>query len=75
MCHGKHRSMYLLAVVGLVIALTFNVNPLFLIVLAVCPLMMVFMMRSMNNEGTSEDHTGHGCEHDPSQRDHPATRW
>jgi type III secretory pathway component EscV len=72
MCHGKHRSMYLVAVVGLVIALAFNVNALFLVVLAICPLMMIFMMRSMNNVGTREDHSAGDCQHDRSHRDHPA---
>ena len=37
--------------------------------LLVCPLMMVFMMRGMSGGG--EDHTGHGCEHDPTRRVEP----
>ena len=38
----------------------------FAIVLA-CPLMMLFMMKGMAGmHGGSEDHTGHGCEHDPT---------
>ena len=45
----------------------------FAIVLA-CPLMMVFMMRGMAGmHGTGEDHTGHGCEHDPTHRAEPPT--
>ena len=35
--------------------------------LLVCPLMMVFMMRGMSGSH-SEDHTGHGCEHDPTRK-------
>ena len=31
----------------------------------VCPLMMFFMMRGMGSMNSGEDHTGHGCEHDP----------
>jgi Flp pilus assembly protein TadB len=39
----------------------------FVFVLA-CPLMMVFMMRGMAGSRDREDHTGHGCEHDPTGR-------
>ena len=43
----------------------------FAIVLA-CPLMMLVMMRGMGGmHGESEDHTGHGCEHDPNRRAEP----
>ena len=48
-----------------------------LAVLLVCPLMMFFMMRGMAGmHGTAaEDHTGHGCEHDPTRTaDPPASR-
>lgn len=34
--------------------------------LLACPLMMVFMMRGMGGMHSGEDHTGHGCEHDPT---------
>ncbi len=33
----------------------------------VCPLMMVVMMRGMGGMHGREDHTGHGCEHDPAR--------
>jgi hypothetical protein len=43
-------------------------------VLLACPLMMVFMMRGMAGmHGRSEDHTGHGCEHDPTRPAEPPT--
>ncbi len=37
-------------------------------ILLVCPLMMIFMMKGMSGKAGSdkEDHTGHGCEHDPT---------
>ena len=42
----------------------------FALVLA-CPLMMVFMMRGMSGNHGHEDHTGHGCEHDPTRKAEP----
>jgi hypothetical protein len=43
----------------------------FAIVLA-CPLMMIFMMKGMGGmHGSGEDHTGHGCEHDPTRTAEP----
>jgi choline-glycine betaine transporter len=45
----------------------------FAIVLA-CPLMMIVMMRGMggmHGNSNNEDHTGHGCEHDPTRRAEP----
>ena len=41
-----------------------------------CPLVMVFMMRGMaGHHAGPEDHTGHGCEHDPTrQADSPASK-
>ena len=41
--------------------------------LLICPVMMFFMMRGMG--GTQgEDHTGHGCEHDPTRPTDRSTR-
>ena len=41
----------------------------FAIVLA-CPLMMFVMMRGMAGmHDQGEDHTGHGCEHDPARHE------
>lgn len=42
----------------------------FLFLLA-CPLMMVFMMRGMGGMHGGEDHTGHGCDHDPTRTPAP----
>ncbi len=42
----------------------------------ICPLMMVFMMRGMGAMGGMhgrEDHTGHGCEHDPTREAESST--
>lgn len=44
--------------------------------LAICPVMMFFMMRGMGGMGGSqdEDHTGYGCEHDPTRTAERPTR-
>ena len=75
MCHGNRKSnLMMLGVAGLalVLALAFGINPAYVLILAVCPLMMIFMMRSMGGTTSSEKHTGHGCEHDPTRPEHPA---
>jgi hypothetical protein len=39
-------------------------------IVLLCPLMMVVMMRGMGGMSGMhgrEDHTGHGCEHDPTR--------
>ena len=75
MCHGNRKSTYvMLGVAGLALALAFafDISPAYVLILAVCPLMMFFMMRSMGGMDRSEDHTGHGCEHDPTRHDHPS---
>ena len=67
MWHRNRKSTYLmLGIAGLALALAFGINPGFLLLLAICPLMMFFMMRSMGAMAGGEDHTGHGCEHDPT---------
>jgi hypothetical protein len=39
-----------------------------------CPLMMFVMMRGMGGmHGGGADHTGHGCEHDPTRKAEPPT--
>lgn len=73
MHHRNRTSMYvMLGIAGLVLVLAFRINPAYLLILAVCPLMMFFMMRSMGGMGGGEDHTGHGCAHDPTRHDDPA---
>jgi hypothetical protein len=75
MCHGNRETILtMLGVAGLALALAlaFGISPAYVLILAVCPLMMVFMMRSMGGSKTdNEDHTGHGCEHDPTRPDQP----
>jgi hypothetical protein len=72
MTHSNRYFPYLLAaavVVALLIAFGAPLATLlpFAIVLA-CPLMMIFMMKGMSGRhGGGEDHTGHGCEHDPTR--------
>ena len=75
MCHANRKSTYVMLGVGalaLALAFAFGFNPGYVLILAVCPLMMFFMMRSMGGMGGKEDHIGHGCEHDPTRQDHPA---
>ena len=73
----QHNRMFAyLAVAAVAAAVLISVGaPLasllaFALLLA-CPLMMVFMMRGMSGSHSSEDHTGHGCEHDPTRKGEP----
>ena len=44
-------------------------------IVLLCPLMMVVMMRGMGGMHGQADHTGHGCEHDPTGKtESPAGR-
>ena len=71
MSHDRMMT-YLLVAAAIAAALAVAGVPLasllpFAILLA-CPLMMVFMMKGMSGmHGGNEDHTGHGCEHDPTR--------
>ncbi|HZQ87633.1 MAG TPA: DUF2933 domain-containing protein [Acidimicrobiales bacterium] len=79
MTHSSRYFPYLLGaavVAAILIALGAPLAWLlpFAIVLA-CPLMMLFMIRGMSGmHGHGDDHTGHGCEHDPSRRTEPVPR-
>lgn len=46
------------------------------VILLACPLMMVVMMRAMfGMHGGSDDHAGHGCEHDRNRHvERPTTQ-
>ena len=72
MKHSNRLILYMIgAAVFAVVMLAFgapriSLAPLLFVV--VCPLMMFMMMRGMSRmsgKDTPEDHTGHGCEHDP----------
>jgi len=71
MKHSNRMTPYLIgaAVLGVVMvalgAPGISLAPLLFVV--VCPLMMFMMMRGMTDTGSPEDHTGHGCEHDPTR--------
>ena len=70
MNHGSASPYIVVGAVGLGLALALGINPGFLLIVLVCPLMMVFMMRGMDHGRVQpEDHTGHGCEHDPTRHD------
>ena len=75
MNHGNWTTYAVIGAAGLGLALATGINPSFLLILLVCPLMMFFMMKGMGDmSGQHEDHTGHGCEHDPTRTDHRAER-
>ena len=77
----QHNRMFpYLAVAAVVAAVLIAVGAPFasllpFALLLACPLMMFFMMRGMSGSHSAEDHTGHGCEHDPNHKaDAPGTR-
>ncbi len=75
--HHNRMPPYLLGAAAIAAALVIAGAPLagilpFALLLA-CPLMMVFMMKSMSGNHDSEDHTGHGCEHDSTRDAAPPT--
>ena len=70
----QHNQLptYLIAAAAIAAVLVIAGVPLaallpFALLLA-CPLMMIFMMRGMTSMSSGEDHTGHGCEHDPTRQ-------
>ena len=79
MAHCRRMIPYLAAaalVAALLVALGAPIGALVpLVFVLVCPLMMLLMMRGMSGmHGAGEDHTGHGCEHDPTRRVEPPSR-
>lgn len=72
MAHCKRMIPYALGAAALAVVLAALGLPMasllpFVLVLA-CPLMMLMMMKSMAGMHGGEDHTGHGCEHDPARQ-------
>ena len=73
----QHRQMFVymavamaaVAAVSMALGASFAAMPF-----VVMPLMMLFMMRSMSGHHSREDHTGHGCEHDPTRSTDRSTR-
>ena len=77
MMHSKRMFPFLIGAAALAAVLIAFGAPLatvlpFAIFLA-CPLMMFMMMRGMAGTKGREDHTGHGCEHDPTRTDSPTS--
>ena len=78
MTHSNRMLPWLVGAAAVVAVLIAIGAPLaawlpFVFVLA-CPLMMIVMMWGMGAmHGGGEDHTGHGCEHDPNRRVEPPT--
>ena len=75
MTHSNKILPYVVGAVALAAALIAFGAPLASLapvgIVLLCPLMMVVMMRGMGGMGgvhDREDHTGHGCEHDPTRQ-------
>ncbi len=72
MKHSNRMTTYLIgAAVLAVVMIAFGapgISVVPLLFVLVCPLMMFMMMRGMNSKDGHEDHTGHGCEHDPTRK-------
>lgn len=70
--NNRTMTYVMIGLVGVALALAFGFNPAFLLVLAICPLMMFFMMRSMGNMGGhghgSDDHESRDTDRDSDDR-------
>ncbi len=70
--NNRTMTYVMIGIVGVALALAFGFNPAFLLVLAICPLMMFFMMRSMGNMGghgnESQDLGSHDTDRDSDDR-------
>ena len=66
--NNRTMTYVMLGIVGLGLALALGFNPMFLLVLAICPLMMFFMMRSMGNMG-GKDRSTRDTDQDRDGRD------
>ncbi len=65
--NNRTMTYVMIGIVGVALALAFGFNPAFLLVLAICPLMMFFMMRSMGNMG-GHDHSSRDNDRDRDDR-------
>ena len=80
--HKNRMPIYLVGAAVVAIALRAGGLPftslLPFVILLACPLMMIFMMKGMGGMGgkkaDTEDHTGHGCDHDPTRKIGPPAR-
>ena len=70
--NNRTMTYVMIGIAGVALALAFGFNPAFLLVLAICPLMMFFMMRSMGNMGGdnhgSHDHGSRDTDRDSDDR-------
>ena len=71
--NNRTMTYVMIGIAGVALALAFGFNPAFLLVLAICPLMMFFMMRSMGNMGNmgkrdGDDHGSRDTDRDSDDR-------
>jgi hypothetical protein len=62
----------MMGIAGLALTLVLGISPAYVLILAICPLMMLLMMRSMGHAKAHDDHPSHDDEHDQSEHDRPA---
>ena len=73
MCHNNRALTYIvMGIAALALTLVLGISPTYVLILAICPLIMLLMMRSMGDTNAHDGHTSHGPEHDPSEHEHPA---
>jgi hypothetical protein len=51
MCHKNWKTFAVVGAAAVALMLVFGINPAYLLVFAVCPLMMFFMMKTMGGMG------------------------
>ena len=72
--HSAHMKLILAAVAGLVVLAALGVPVLsylpLLAIVAICPLMMIFMMRGMDHGGSTRNDADRGNHRTPTEHQH-----